>query len=114
MPSLRQRLGSWKRPERYLALLLLVVVGAAGDMVRQPHQQLTARCYIGAVHMYQHYGRPLSVKIIRCHYQPTCSEYSIQAVERFGFERGLQLTLRRLSSCRREVPPGTYDPVPLR
>ncbi|MDQ2774870.1 MAG: membrane protein insertion efficiency factor YidD [Acidobacteriota bacterium] len=50
--------------------------------------------------------------MIRCRYQPTCSEYSLEAVRRFGIGRGLQLTVRRLSSCKRDVPFGTSDPIP--
>jgi uncharacterized protein len=107
-----RRLAKWKRPEPYLALLLLTLVLAACDSTRRPGEQIVARLYVEAVHGYQKYGRPVSAKIIRCRYRPTCSEYSIQAVERFGIARGLALTLRRLSSCNGSVTPGTPDPVP--
>ena len=111
MSSLR-RLANWKRPEPYLAVLLLTTALAAGDSMRRPKDQIFARAYVGAVLEYQKYGRPFSAKIIRCRYRPTCSEYSLEAVERFGLGRGLALTLRRLASCRGDVVPGTPDPVP--
>ncbi|GIK15841.1 MAG: hypothetical protein BroJett003_08050 [Planctomycetota bacterium] len=46
-----------------------------------------------------------------CKYCPTCSEYAIEAVRRYGPMRGGWLAVRRLARC---VPfrPGGYDPVP--
>jgi len=34
-----------------------------------------------------------------CRYQPTCSEYSKQALLKYGFAKGLKLALKRISSC---------------
>ena len=109
MSALRQRL---KRPETYLAPVALLYALAALDSFREPSQQITARAYLAAVHGYQHYGRPLVQPYIRCRYRPTCSEYSIEAVRKWGIRRGLVLTTRRLLSCTSAVPPGTPDPVP--
>ncbi|MGC9948859.1 MAG: membrane protein insertion efficiency factor YidD [Bryobacteraceae bacterium] len=106
---MRKRL---KRPETYLAPVLLVYALAAADSFRQPSKQITARVYQAAVHGYQHYGRPLLQPYIHCRYQPTCSEYSIQAVRKWGIRHGLVLTTKRLLSCRSSVPLGTPDPVP--
>jgi uncharacterized protein len=111
MSTLR-RLGDWKRPEPYLALLLLTMALVVCDSTRPPEKQIVARLYIEAAHGYQKYGRPVTGKIIRCRYRPTCSEYSIQAVERFGIARGLAMTFERLASCNETVAPGTIDPVP--
>jgi len=47
----------------------------------------------------------------RCRYYPTCSEYAVQAFERFGFLKGSFLTLRRLAKCN-ILFPGGVDPVP--
>lgn len=46
-----------------------------------------------------------------CRFQPTCSSYAIQAVERFGVWRGGSLALRRILRCH-PFNPGGYDPVP--
>ena len=34
-----------------------------------------------------------------CRYLPTCSEYSIEALRKFGFIKGLFLSLKRILSC---------------
>ena len=34
-----------------------------------------------------------------CRYQPTCSEYSKQALLKYGLAKGLKLALKRISSC---------------
>jgi YidC/Oxa1 family membrane protein insertase len=46
-----------------------------------------------------------------CRFTPTCSEYAMQAIERFGFWRGSWLALKRLLRCH-PFNPGGYDPVP--
>ena len=107
MPTLRQRL---KRPETYLIAYAGLLLLATADSFRPPEQQLTARGYIAAVRGYQMWARPTVSRYIRCRYRPTCSEYSIQSVARYGIRAGLVHTLRRLRSCTTAVPPGTYDP----
>ncbi|MBU2569606.1 MAG: membrane protein insertion efficiency factor YidD [Gammaproteobacteria bacterium] len=46
-----------------------------------------------------------------CRYQPTCSEYAIEAITRHGPFKGLWLTLKRLGRCHPWGSHG-YDPVP--
>ena len=46
-----------------------------------------------------------------CRFHPTCSEYTIQAVNEHGVYRGLILGVKRISKCNPLGPKG-YDPVP--
>lgn len=79
---------------------------------RSADRQVSARLYVGLVEFYQADISPRLRPYITCRYDPTCSEYSKRAVQRFGILEGLALSWRRLSSCRRTVPLGTHDAVP--
>ena len=48
-----------------------------------------------------------------CRYTPTCSEYAIEAVERYGPWRGSVMAIRRVLACN-PFARGGYDPVPQR
>ena len=46
-----------------------------------------------------------------CRFTPTCSNYGLEALKRYGPVKGLWLTLKRLSRCHPWGGSG-YDPVP--
>ena len=46
-----------------------------------------------------------------CRYLPTCSEYTIECLEKFGIIKGTFLSLKRISKCHPWGNHG-YDPVP--
>jgi len=46
-----------------------------------------------------------------CRFEPTCSVYMMQAIEKYGLPRGVWMGLKRLSHCH-PLNPGGWDPVP--
>jgi len=47
----------------------------------------------------------------RCRFFPSCSEYTAEAVEKYGAFKGLSLGLKRISRCH-PWNSGGFDPVP--
>ncbi len=70
---------------------------------------MVRRVLIGLVRVYQVGISPLMPP--SCRYEPTCSQYAVEALERHGALRGSWLTLRRLLRCHPWGGHG-YDPVP--
>jgi len=83
------------------------------------------RLILASIRFYQHYlsfdnglfkylfltGKGLPAGRQACRFSPTCSEYTYQAVERYGIISGLWLGLRRISRCH-PWNKGGIDPVP--
>ncbi|WP_127347316.1 membrane protein insertion efficiency factor YidD [Pseudidiomarina mangrovi] len=66
---------------------------------------------IGLIRLYQWLISPLLGP--RCRFQPTCSQYAIEAIEKHGMMRGFWLAMKRIGKCH-PGHPGGYDPVPRR
>ena len=47
---------------------------------------------------------------IKCKYYPTCSEYSKQAIEKYGLIKGIFLSIKRILKCN-PFSRGGYDPI---
>ncbi|HPI97504.1 MAG TPA: membrane protein insertion efficiency factor YidD [Synergistales bacterium] len=62
-----------------------------------------------SIRLYQKAVSPFLGK--RCRFYPTCSQYSLEAIEQYGFIRGSFLAIKRLLKCG-PWHPGGYDPVP--
>lgn len=65
--------------------------------------------FIALVKLYQNLISPLTPAT--CRYQPTCSHYTIEALQKHGLFRGSMLSLKRIFSCHPWGGSG-YDPVP--
>lgn len=70
---------------------------------------MTRRIAIALIHFYQRAVSPFLGP--RCRYLPTCSEYMLTAINRYGVIRGGWLGVRRLARCH-PWHEGGYDPVP--
>ena len=64
--------------------------------------------FIGIVKGYQYVISPILPP--SCRFIPTCSTYTIQAIEKYGVVRGTYLGLRRILRCH-PFSRGGYDPV---
>ena len=62
---------------------------------------------IGCIHLYQ----MLPIKTHeRCKYIPTCSNYAIEAINKYGSIKGTYLSIKRILRCN-PFSKGGYDPV---
>lgn len=61
------------------------------------------------IYFYKYYISPL--KPPSCRFTPTCSEYAVQALKKYGPVKGLYLAVRRILRCHPWGGSG-YDPVP--
>lgn len=64
---------------------------------------------IKMIRWYQKYLSPM--KSTRCPYIPTCSQYGLEAIEKYGAFKGGLLTFWRILRCN-PFSKGGYDPVP--
>lgn len=61
------------------------------------------------IRFYRKFISPL--KPPTCRFYPSCSQYALEAVERYGALRGGWMAVRRIARCH-PFHPGGYDPVP--
>ena len=67
------------------------------------------RFCLAAIRGYQRYISPLLPDA--CIYIPTCSQYAVEAIEKYGVVKGCWLGMRRILRCH-PFHAGGYDPVP--
>ncbi|NBG89224.1 membrane protein insertion efficiency factor YidD [Isachenkonia alkalipeptolytica] len=60
------------------------------------------------IRFYQRFISPL--KRPSCRFYPTCSQYSLEAFQKYGFLKGLLLSIRRISKCH-PFHKGGHDPL---
>jgi len=67
------------------------------------------RIALGLVRFYQ--STISQVTYPSCRFVPSCSQYTYEAIEKYGFWRGVWMGLRRLARCH-PFNSGGFDPVP--
>lgn len=80
-----------------------------GTSSENKQQRGVAHLFITLIKGYKRHISPLLPDA--CIYFPTCSEYAIEAIKRYGALRGGWFTLMRLIRCN-PFHKGGYDPVP--
>ena len=64
-----------------------------------------------AIYLIEVYQKRISKYTKRnCRFYPTCSEYSKQAILKYGFLKGVLLSIKRISKCH-PFNTGGYDPL---
>ena len=74
-------------------------------------QGMVGRFLIALLRVYKRFLSPMLGP--RCRFVPSCSEYAMEAIARFGPLRGSWLAARRIGRCH-PLHPGGHDPVPPR
>jgi putative membrane protein insertion efficiency factor len=64
---------------------------------------------VGLIVVYQRVLSPLLGPA--CRYEPSCSEYTRLAIEKYGVGRGAWMGIKRIGRCH-PFHPGGFDPVP--
>ena len=64
---------------------------------------------IAGIRFYQKFLSPM--KRTRCPYIPTCSQYGLEAIQKYGAVKGGWLAFKRILRCN-PFHKGGYDPVP--
>ena len=72
-------------------------------------KRIVALPFIGLIRFYQKFISPLTPPA--CRYTPTCSQYAIEAIRKYGVLKGCWLAAKRISRCHPWGGSG-YDPVP--
>ena len=72
-------------------------------------QKMIKKTMIKSIRMYQKYVSPM--KNTRCPYIPSCSQYGLEAVEKYGAVKGGAMAAWRILRCN-PFSSGGYDPVP--
>ena len=72
-------------------------------------QYLLTKFFVFLIRVYQYTLSPFIGR--SCRYTPTCSHYSVEAIEKYGPFKGGWMAAKRIASCNPWGGQG-YDPVP--
>lgn len=91
-----------KRRDGVTLKVVRVIFRALSDVLK--------KILIGGINFYRRYLSPLK-KTTHCRFIPTCSQYAIEAIEKYGPFKGAYLALKRILRCN-PFSKGGCDPVP--
>jgi putative membrane protein insertion efficiency factor len=81
----------------------------ANCLIKWPLKPLGRHAATGLIRAYQFFISPFIGP--RCRFYPSCSEYTLEAINRYGLPKGVYLGTRRLLKCH-PFHSGGFDPVP--
>lgn len=74
---------------------------------------MLTRIALRLIDWYQRLGGGNRIFAVDCNFEPGCSEYTKQAIERYGIAKGLRLGLARVRRCNQpDLPHKIDDPLP--
>jgi len=85
-----------------------MAMGTEND-VQTGAKSLPLKVALALVGFYRKYVSPAFPPT--CRYVPTCSEYAMIALQRYGFLKGSWMAIKRICRCH-PWHPGGFDPVP--
>jgi len=104
LPVGRRRPGGAPAPRRSAEVNAAVTIKRALD-------GMSGIARRGALLCIRAYQKTAPLRPPMCRYQPSCSEYTAQCIQKYGVFAGVALGLRRILRCN-PFTPGGYDPMP--
>ena len=86
------------------------VAAPVKEEMRQTRKSASVRAALFALDSYKAFLSPIFAGT--CRYEPSCSRYAYEAIERFGVWRGMWLGTKRLLRCHPFCRRFGFDPVP--
>ena len=93
----------------FLALLLIGISVLIRDGFVPPARQVSTRVAVSGIRFYQRVISPALGPIVTCRFKPTCSNYGLRSVQKYGAIRGGLRTIGRIFRCGPWTKMGTVD-----
>ncbi|WP_440906409.1 membrane protein insertion efficiency factor YidD (plasmid) [Catenovulum sp. SX2] len=70
---------------------------------------MAKRLILAAIRRYQRNGGSKHYFNLECNFTPTCSEYTAQAITKYGGVKGIKLGFKRICRCNQKDNPNIID-----